>query len=1279
MIRFKSALKENSFWKDQAEKNKFVADDKLVMNAFIFSFIGTLAFLHGAKDNSRAKVYFRSDQKLRVDTITDDNNDVSLIIKIMADQSFFKTIQTVNEITRFLVKVKAGQVDTVDENIIRGWINNIKPDKLKNLSAVVRRELKDFMDGGSLATFGDQLKANAKVTRWKNSEFHDLVKTLRMDPAKKKAQPLSTTPVVTTPSATSDDSSSNIIQTKKISASLAPSKPAPVVKIDLKVMPTVDAAKAVYDDLVSGFSSDEIASKYGKVPPPVKTSLILMVSRNASLPYQKDPDGFVKSYIEVLKATPMRPHSSWAEDFLPVANIDNNAAFDAYMKYVPWGNVPKLKRRDERYMARLFDSIIRRSGVAIDSSYDELVQLKSKYPNLFSSTIFKDTSWAFAIQSNMGKLLMRWLSDADRESFLSLALTYDPGLVKVGQDYRYNFDLSPSITRHDGGRTSPSALIKYYKIPASSKMDKILSEIDNGRIWRIIENDLTLEMVPDFMKEVKKDPNRFVKMFRAAFGSGSWRPRDFKHPTVQAVLSGLINDPSILDMTTASLIKNGVTYDIDNALTPAQVAKFLNSILNNVKKFGDQHIDWDDIDSSYEYFRANGLGQKKEVTSVFKTLYLSKMKQAINSSSYRRGKVYGEHMTPSNPLWDWTTEDEKDQLDNLILDIVLATASASSWNRYTTANKPIRKFDNMSKKTQDRVMSLLLTGNETTRNQITPILNGDFFKALSYENLDQIFPNNTDIFNFISSDDEQEVFNKHIKNPKFREKIDFTVKNAGRSDRVSKIIMLMETSNEYDVPEYTQIIKQFIQNQSEFELNRVAAAHTAKSTFNRKSGILFETYTRKADEKFNKLTSEYKSFMTSAQAQFMNYVDYDRKKAEAFYTSVTKSMRKRFAAQYLQRGDFTTSAKAALIDPKNPIKPFDQLTDKRIKEILKYNNVTSEESKLPDSVTRDFSTLDAYLKKSHASSARFKDLAITEIAHTSDELNQISADYHRQKRAGKHGETSMVFKRAFTVSLKFQEEQQAAWIAKDPKQEIIKPMYHGTGSVAASMILRYGWRVIRAGDSSVAGRMLGDGVYGAIHIDKSQQYVGDAGYGRTYGTKGYIFVMNAALGEKNKDYRSMGLGNDHIRSPEWCVYTPNSQFRILRAYEVELVRPDVIREIMGKYPKNGLLESENVKRFKSYLSEEADVNQWDGTQVSTYTFVNGLVPTDKNPYVELEDFVSPGEGITLEYSAYGPSVVILNTETSGNYVFTGPDDLIENHPDVYREYISHFEKARAKK
>jgi len=213
--------------------------------------------------------------------------------------------------------------------------------------------------------------------------------------------------------------------------------------------------------------------------------------------------------------------------------------------------------------------------------------------------------------------------------------------------------------------------------------------------------------------------------------------------------------------------------------------------------------------------------------------------------------------------------------------------------------------------------------------------------------------------------------------------------------------------------------------------------------------------------------------------------------------------------------------------------------------------------------------------------------------------------------------------------------------------------------------------VIKTGDGSVTGRMLGDGIYGSTVLDKAQQYVSDRGYGRQIGSKGYIFVINAALGEEYKDYRVEGLGRSHIRSPEWCVFTPNAQFKIIQAYEVKLIHESDANKFLTKYPAN---QNEDIRlRFKSFLKEASNMQE-PLDHYKTFTFINGHIPTLDGEYVPFEEFEMT-ENVKLEPSAYGPSVVFHGTEESDAYVFSSPTDLKINHPDLYNEYIELLEKG----
>ena len=134
----------------------------------------------------------------------------------------------------------------------------------------------------------------------------------------------------------------------------------------------------------------------------------------------------------------------------------------------------------------------------------------------------------------------------------------------------------------------------------------------------------------------------------------------------------------------------------------------------------------------------------------------------------------------------------------------------------------------------------------------------------------------------------------------------------------------------------------------------------------------------------------------------------------------------------------------------------------------------------------------------------------------------MAVEYDKFNRR-KHGQLGIVFNRVFNVNIPLQQTGYASFMAENPGTSVISPAFHGTGATAASMILRNGFRVLKAGATGVVGRMLGDGIYFSNVLDKVGQYVSDAGYSRGIGQVGYIFEMDAALGKKGVNYQSAGV------------------------------------------------------------------------------------------------------------------------------------------------------------
>jgi hypothetical protein len=336
---------------------------------------------------------------------------------------------------------------------------------------------------------------------------------------------------------------------------------------------------------------------------------------------------------------------------------------------------------------------------------------------------------------------------------------------------------------------------------------------------------------------------------------------------------------------------------------------------------------------------------------------------------------------------------------------------------------------------------------------------------------------------------------------------------------------------------------------------------------------------------------------------------------------------------------------AVLIDEiqKGDIKPFDKIDSSRLKKIFLYNDLDMsallsgvvEKKKKSESYVQFF----ARAKQSINNKKLMLDAKVKEDkAANAKAINKIMIE---RDHAGKHGDTYPKIDKVYDASLEFPEFFE--FRKKKPRDGSITPAYHGTGGIAAGMILRYGFKVIKSSDPSVVGRMLGDGIYFSNKIDKVSQYVSNGGYSRQHGQKGYVMEMDTNLGTRNIDYRAAGIdGRDSIRSPEWCVVDPKAQLRITRVYEVTLVS----KRTVDQHLKEGV-EYTGLRGFKQHLKEQ--VMQENGN-VTSFVFRNGMIPivdleTAGIDYVDFEEALAKKliKEDMFDTSAQGPVIVFRGT------------------------------------
>lgn len=326
-------------------------------------------------------------------------------------------------------------------------------------------------------------------------------------------------------------------------------------------------------------------------------------------------------------------------------------------------------------------------------------------------------------------------------------------------------------------------------------------------------------------------------------------------------------------------------------------------------------------------------------------------------------------------------------------------------------------------------------------------------------------------------------------------------------------------------------------------------------------------------------------------------------------------------------------------DDPSGIKPLFNLTTADVKNIIRFNDLPT-----PKAVKRKVGESPIeYLSRIKAPT--LERIAVEAMPDDAETMARQSIEYHRFN-SGKHGKIFVKFLKSYSYNAKNIEafEQFRNDLGeRGVDNNVFEHAFHGTGSAVAPMILRNGFKVIKSKEGIKAGRMLGDGIYFSNVLDKVASYVGDMntnnnGYGRRYGTRGYIFEMDVLLGVRGEDYKSAGVSGAtsgvSVISPEWCVVDPNKQLLIKKVHLVEITSMKELDMIAAKLGSGMIGENVmEIKTFKKYIANKAP------TIKASYVFVfrDGKIPLFDGTAVSYEDF-EESENIKKYMTQYGPAV-----------------------------------------
>lgn len=326
-------------------------------------------------------------------------------------------------------------------------------------------------------------------------------------------------------------------------------------------------------------------------------------------------------------------------------------------------------------------------------------------------------------------------------------------------------------------------------------------------------------------------------------------------------------------------------------------------------------------------------------------------------------------------------------------------------------------------------------------------------------------------------------------------------------------------------------------------------------------------------------------------------------------------------------------------DDPSGIKPLFNLTTADVKNIIRFNDLPT-----PKAVKRKVGESPIeYLNRIKAPT--LERIAVEAMPDDAETLARQSIEYHRFN-SGKHGKIFVKFLKSYNYNAKNIEafEQFRNDLGeRGVDNNVFEHAFHGTGSAVAPMILRNGFKVIKSKEGIKAGRMLGDGIYFSNVLDKVASYVGDMNtnnncYGRRYGTRGYIFEMDALLGVRGEDYQSAGVSGAtsgiSVISPEWCVVDPNKQLLIKKVHLVEITSMKELDRIAVKFGSGMIGENVmEIKTFKQHIANKAPSIK------ASYVFVfrDGKIPLLDGTAVPFEDF-EESENIKKYMTQYGPAV-----------------------------------------
>lgn len=1175
-------LDEATLFTNAAEKTAFVANRQRVATAFVYNFFGMLGMINATKPAQKQTVlnFLKKDKQLRIDNIDETNLDISQSVKLAHEAKFFVNVSTVNEITRFLVKLKQGQVTHIDSTIVGKWATGLTPDFLTNITdPALRRVYNQFrMDEGKTIDVS-RFAVVAKSRMNKVPDSGEFGKYAKRFFGLTEIAPSATAPVAA-PAAQP--------------TAATPAQPAAPTKLSYYQRQKLKKQQAAA----------------GTTPAPAPTTTAAPAKLNY---YQKQKLKKQQAAQPAIDAAAQAAAQAAAAAALKAKEEEENRKAQA----------AAIKTMPKDHLMQMIDALFRSSPNPEIFLFNTTTHVQHMFNFSIVPDVYAQVADRLQVVANNMRAMVNTSDPTELTSAGNATHSALKDIAKLTGNTVTFLDIikkivgmSSSTARgHYGGRYAAVAIFAgeditpafYEAIVQQLNTDGIRTLSDTlfkrgGGISDFKKLAKIIAGNDDYFKKMCQEgyPIYAVMRYSRSWGATSTYSKPYDYAGYQEFAYQLLDDyakpfSNIVDMVLANAGSYGlsyfedafVAYGVDKTTITKVQGNLESSLRMRFKEF---------YDTAFE-------------DSKYAPLVRRLLRNTLTSSD--------------NHAYDPSAPNGGGLLLQKLHDMFAKDLVQKGWSNSKIKELSGAAFTDYSVKHMLRIIGV--DADELVKNH--PNDPASTYIKVVKDGLTTVSPDK--LAELLLTDTASNTVNGIIRAAR-------NLQSSAQGDRDANAAALA-----------TAMLKVANGNPKMFDF-QIAGEELLKLLPYADGGIVGDwlRFAKQNDNKWIMGDKLYKSIHKSRKQEYVDVVtgivqDSIGTDVEDFVNDIVEAL----PPHVVQKMRSNLVGGAVLIDEiqKGELKPFDKIDASRLKKIFLYNDL--DMSVLLSGVVDKKKKTETYVQFFARAKQTMKNKQILDAAKVKEDkaanAKAINKVMIQRDHAGKHGDVYPRIDKVYDANLEYPE----FWTFRKekPQEGSIVPAYHGTGGIAAGMILRYGFKVIKSSDPSVAGRMLGDGIYFSNKIDKVTQYVSNVGYGRMHGQKGYVMEMDTNLGTRNRDYRAAGIdGRDNIRSPEWCVVDPKAQLRIVKVYEVTLVSKKTVDQHL-----NEGVQSNGLKGFRQHLKEQ--VVQENGN-VTSFVFRNGMIPivdleTAAVDYVDFEEALSKKliKEDMFDTSAQGPVIVFRGT------------------------------------